>query len=245
MSGIKKNHLYNNIILLTACISPGDVYRLKVKDPTERLKDYLMSLLKWIIYSNVSVLIFCENSNYNYNYSYIIEFAKLFDKILEVLIFEGNKESYKYGKGYGEGEIIKYALSNSKYLDDDTNFYKVTGGIFVRNFDLIAQKHINDSNVFNRTSWRKCKTVDTRFYKVNVRFYKENLIEVHKNVRDTEGYYLEHAFMDSLKNKNVASFKVYPLYEGRSRSTGLEISDSTIKFHIKNILSKLGFYKIR
>ena len=42
--------------------------------------------------------------------------AKNFNKHLEILLFVGNNESYKYGKGWGEGKIIEYVFKNSKVL---------------------------------------------------------------------------------------------------------------------------------
>ncbi len=38
-------------------------------------------------------------------------------------------------KGYGEGEIISYALNNSKYLKNSESFYKLTGGLTVENIN--------------------------------------------------------------------------------------------------------------
>jgi len=241
----QENRALDDVVLITACIAPARVYGLKISDVKERLRDYLGSLLKWIINTDANVLIFCENSNYRYDYSLLVDLSNLFNKTLEILTFDGNRsEIEKYGKGYGEGEIIKYAIFNSKHLVDNVSFYKVTGGIYVENFNLICRVHNRDENIFNKVSLRRKNLVDTKFYKINARFYKEHLLDAYTNVRDREGYYLEHIYYEMLKDKKTINFKIYPRFEGRSRSTGLNLHENNIKFLIKNLLSKFDFYRV-
>jgi hypothetical protein len=105
-------------------------------------------LVAWIKLSNIETIVFCENSNTDYDFSAITKFAKNEGKALEVLIFEGNQESQKYGKGYGEGRIVEYAIKNSKHLDRNTNFYKITGRLFIPEFNQIQCTHAHLMNVF-------------------------------------------------------------------------------------------------
>ena len=44
------------------------------------------------------------------------------------------------GKGYGEGEIIEYALKNSAFLHSEREFIKLTGRITIENLDAIIRK---------------------------------------------------------------------------------------------------------
>lgn len=232
-----------NVVLLTGTIDPQNVPYVRIRQPWERLKDYVISILMWLLFSDASDIVFCENSNYNYNYQYLYEIASLKQKRLEIITFDGNKESEKFGKGYGEGLIIEYAIHNSRILKSVDNFYKVTGRLFVENFNIIVKYHEKDSTVFNKYGLRS-KMVDTRFFKSSISFYKENLIDAYKEVNDLKRIYLEHVFYRRLNGKSIPSFKRYPRFVGRSGSNGIIYRNPKWKLFIEDIFQMLGMYKV-
>ena len=138
----------NEVILMTATVNVKNTPDVTIKNEYERLLQYLCSLLAWINLDSVNTIVLCENSNTSYDFTKIVEFAKNKGKTLEVLVFDGNQESQQYGKGYGEGKIIKHAVNNSKYLNDEVNFYKITGRLFVPEFDKIQYLHAETHNIF-------------------------------------------------------------------------------------------------
>ncbi|REJ50527.1 MAG: hypothetical protein DWQ51_15855 [Microcystis wesenbergii TW10] len=140
--------LSKDALIMTAAINPGATPYVKMSDPEERLFQYLCSLVSWIQFSNISPIIFCENTGYDYDYSKIIQMAENFNKHLEILLFVGNNESYKYGKGWGEGKIIEYVFKNSKVLHHHNCFYKITGQYFLKNCDEIIDLHQEYDNIF-------------------------------------------------------------------------------------------------
>jgi len=140
--------LSKDALIMTAAINPGATAYVKMSDPEERLFQYLCSLVSWIQFSNISPIIFCENTGYDYDYSKIIQMAENFNKHLEILLFVGNNESYKYGKGWGEGKIIEYVFKNSKVLHHHNCFYKITGQYFLKNCDEIIDLHQEYDNIF-------------------------------------------------------------------------------------------------
>jgi hypothetical protein len=135
-------------LIMTAAINPGATPYVKMSDPQERLFQYLCSLVSWIQFSNISPIIFCENTGYDYDYTKIIEMAENFNKHLEILLFADNTGSYKYGKGWGEGKIIEYVFNNSQFLHQQNYFYKITGQYFLSNCHEIIDLHQNYDNVF-------------------------------------------------------------------------------------------------
>lgn len=139
--------LSKDALIMTAAINPGATPYVKMSDPEERLFQYLCSLVSWIQFSNISPIIFCENTGYDYDYSKIIQMAENFNKHLEILLFVGNNESYKYGKGWGEGKIIEYVFKNSKVLHHHNCFYKITGQYFLKNCDEIIDLHQEYDNI--------------------------------------------------------------------------------------------------
>ena len=140
--------LSKDALIMTAAINPGATAYVKMSDPEERLFQYLCSLVSWIQFSNSSPIIFCDNTGYDYDYSKIIQMAENFNKHLEILLFVGNNESYKYGKGWGEGKIIEYVFKNSKVLHHHNCFYKITGQYFLKNCDEIIDLHQEYDNIF-------------------------------------------------------------------------------------------------
>jgi len=152
----------SEVLLVTASINirkdtPVSVFN----DPKERLLEYLTSLVAWIKLTSITNIIFCENTNIDYDFSKIIDLAKREGKNLEVLVFSGNRYTHKHGKGYGEGEIIEYAIKNSTYLKNSVNFYKVTGRLFIPEFDKIQGLHSHLSNVFDLTVFSAGMSTET------------------------------------------------------------------------------------
>jgi hypothetical protein len=147
--------LSKDALILTAAINPGATPYVKMSDPEERLFQYLCSLVSWIQFSNISPIIFCKNTGYDYDYSQIIQMAKNFNKHLEILLFVGNNESYKYGKGWGEGKIIEYVFKNSKVLHQQNRFYKITGQYFLKNCNEIIDLHQEYDNIFVQSKIRE------------------------------------------------------------------------------------------
>lgn len=140
--------LSNEVLLVTASINIKATPYVSIRDKEERLLQYLIALVSWIKLTNIKTIVFCENTNISYDFSKIIEFANTQEKTLEVILFQGNEGAQKYGKGYGEGKIVEYALKNSQYLKDSVNFYKITGRLFIPEFNEIQQLHQEIPNVF-------------------------------------------------------------------------------------------------
>ncbi|MBV8887332.1 MAG: hypothetical protein JO235_25510 [Chroococcidiopsidaceae cyanobacterium CP_BM_RX_35] len=63
--------------------------------------------------------------------------------------------SLEYGKGWGEGEIIEYAINHSKILNKSTRFYKVTGRLFVENFTQIHATYTKYPNLFRLKEYQE------------------------------------------------------------------------------------------
>src|SRR5690349_1596474 len=98
-------------LIITSCIYPFSTF-VDLKDPKEREALHISSLRKWLNESSFKKIIICDNSNYIYS-NYFIEEALSLDKKLEILSFKGSpQEVYNFGKGYGEGELIKYIFNN-------------------------------------------------------------------------------------------------------------------------------------
>lgn len=128
------------LLIITGCIKVNDnTPYVAVRDDRLRLDDYI-STIKWAIESEVfDKIVFCDNSGYVYDDKEIQDLAKIRFKKFEWLCFQASPDLVNtYGKGYGEGEIIKYVLNNSKIISDSDYFFcKITGRLKVLNIVLI------------------------------------------------------------------------------------------------------------
>jgi len=194
---------------------------------------------------SIKDIIVCDNSNFDY--SKCIGSEVIPDsKSIEFLCFLGDKDQISTkGKGYGEGEIVAYALKNSKLIQKGTkSFCKVTGRILLMNIDSILKSVNEDTNYFQRigmSPFNHLEKVDTKFYHCTIDTFLTCLVNANKMVNDYEGYYLEHVYFHQLKTKKVfyRTFKILPYFIGVSGSTGISY---TIKKDYKWYFLKCTYY---
>lgn len=218
-------------LLVTSCINPSAPLT-NLSNPTDRLALTIEFLMRWLEKFPSIRIVICDGSDFN------------FDPILhdvfptaeiECLHFQNSAKSVsRYGKGYGEGEIVNYAIANSKTLKSADYFAKITSKLYLKNFEdclelwngrfaAFAQFKLIES----RDKVAFCM-LDTRFYIASKSFYFKYLSDAHLNVRDLDGYYLEHSFKDHLVKNNIESFGLpfAPIFEGVSGSSGKEYSNA-------------------
>ena len=206
------------IILLTACINPGDMPQTFLKDNNERLRQYRHALDFYLNKTNYPIL-FVENSGTDISEPYCsyIESGRL-----EVLFFYGNQEKKK-GKGYGEAKILEYALYNSSFIKDESIIIKITGRLIVENINEIINHRFpfqKDNSIvcsFNSD----CKFADSRIFCAPTSFLKSFV--KHKNeIDDSNNIYFEHILSQQAlgNNESVYPFWVEPSILGVSGSTG-------------------------
>ncbi len=240
------------IITGTIEIKNDDIFNLTIKDTATRLIQYLNALEYAICeYKTVDTIIFCDNSNYLYDYTELIDRAKQKNKNLEVLSFLGNMKSViENGKGYGEGEIMRYIFENSKYIHRYKSFFKLTGRLIVKNFDKInSSKKIGSRFIYypKEMYGRKNSLVSTVFYKIDKSTYLDFFIEAYREVKDSKMEYLEVVFCKIIKKNSITckSFHIFPDISGYSGSTGLKYDLSRKKILIENIINLLGLHNIK
>lgn len=254
------------ILLITGAMTPAkNVTKTTLIDTNKRKDQYVDSIKKAIkqaarfnsnfnsvnensIKNNISI-VYCDNSEPK---EVILEDLKRYAKgknvKLETLSFKGNGElTAVKGKGYGEGEITKYAMENSALIKEDGYFIKLTGRLFIDNMSSLLKKLSQSKAYFNIPNHTMRGLCDTRLYAMPIELYKEYFLNAYENVNDDGGYYLEHAFTDVIRSNNIKTFNFpeYPLYSGKSGSAGADYTYVPWKSKIKNILSAFQFYKVK
>ncbi len=235
------------VLIITGCISPNLHQQfLVLKDENERLKQYISSILFYIEESPLKKIVFCENSNYKY--SGIGELEKIAEnsgKQFEWLSFQGDFERVKTdGKGYGEGEIIEYALNNSKMMQQCISFAKVTGRLKIRNINDFFVKIKTNRNYFNRDIYGG-RGVDTRFYICNKDFFNTHLLTAYRElIVDGRMFSIENVYYKILKKIGCfSSLRSYPDFQGVSGGNGINYSEMSIPLRrFYSVLCRIGLF---
>ena len=225
-------------LLLTSCVFVSAPF-VEVNDPKIRIDLTLESIRQWLRIAGKLNIVICDGSGYDFAKDTTEEFP---DIKIECIYFKNDTESVlTHGKGYGEGEIIKYALEHSEYLKGSDYFAKCTSKLWVTNFPEIISRW---NNVFQcQFGLEKPKTIrnakpasiDTRFYIINKYYYLEHFIDAYKNVNDNDGYYLEHCFKDVILDKKLRAssslfpvpplIKVWPAQQGKLTSPKIGLTN--------------------
>jgi hypothetical protein len=217
---LKKTHkkkLYNESsiesnlpILLTSCVNVVDKSAVVLMEPEKRIAHTIESIEHWLKICPNSRIVICDSSSFDYSSLISKRFPS--GKI-ESIAFEANKSMVrKYGKGFGEGEIIKHALRNSEFLLDSPDFIKCTAKLWVRNFDNCIRDwngrflcYGKFENVFSVKTTR-LKYVDTRFYIASKEFYSSYLEDAHLQMIEGSGRGLEEMFLDVMERGKFQGF---------------------------------------
>lgn len=210
------------ILLLTGCINPNGMAFTSLTDATIRLKQY-QTAINFYLKNTSYPVVFAENSGTSLNNLYN---TKISTNRLELLSFCGNKSKDK-GKGYGEAEIIEYALNKSSIIascKDKCSIIKITGRLIISNVkELIDNKFLFQDNKSIVASYNSdFSFVDTRIIIAPINFFS-SFIEHKNDIDDRTNTFFENVFSDSIKHNS--QYRYYPFYiepqiKGQSGTTG-------------------------
>ncbi len=240
------------VLLLTGAIDIRnfDVPSTTIVNIDERLSQYLHSIEYAICnYRTISEIVFCENTDYNFDYTNLQQKALRNRKKLEILSFIGNYAIIQQkGKGFGEGEIIKYALNKSEILCKCDTFFKLTGRLIVKNMDEIVEttQSANSFIYHPKTIYQiPANHIETFLYKVSKDLYIKHLINAFERVDESRSRYLEHIFYEQLSKFDLYSFKLVPRISGFSGSSGNSYVLETRELILQKINYCIGVHNLK
>jgi hypothetical protein len=216
-------------------------HSVTLKDTDQRIHYTLESIEKWLSHGNDIRLVICDGSGYDFSGILKERFPA---RRIECLSFENDSRLVEqHGKGYGEGEIISYALQHSTHLRQSNSFAKCTAKLWVDNF-LECSKEWNGfflcraffSNVF---SFKKTnfEYVDTRFYLSGRDVYFKYFSKTHLKVGGAYGTSIEDNFKAIILENRLQHllFRSPPVVRGVGGASGKYYRDNRIR-RIKEIL---------
>jgi len=199
------------VLLLTATVDTGQVVFIKRRDPKRRFKDYEKALKKWCRVPVFHSIIFCENSAFDI--SSLRKWAASAPEArtrLRFVSFRGNDFPPHLGKGYGDIDTLKHAISLAG-LDGETILMKVTGRYYVRNVNALCDQiraHPECEVFGNMDSARRW--ADFIIFAAKVSFYEKYLFPLHSHINDSAGVYSEHVLADAIQAGMAAGIRWMP-----------------------------------
>lgn len=231
-----------DLLVVTSCINPRQQKNLQLFDPEERYQQTIECLKFFIDSAMFKSIVVCDGSGYNFAQNEIKKYSEEKKIELELLSFQQDfSKVEKLGKGYGEGEIMKYIVDNSRLFKKSHFFLKITGRLRVINIKEICQKISSGKVYFNIIPARYIGCVDTRLYGMNTEIYIRYFIDTYKAVNEQEHKSYEYCFTDTIRENKIElhSFPVVPLYAGISGTNNTEYSPDIV-YKVECLLTKVG-----
>lgn len=213
-------------ILLTSSVVAHDK-GVALKDTDERIRLALLSVEEWFRIAPDLALVLCDGSNFDFAPLVAQRFPQA---RIECLPFKNKQEMVKrYGRGYGEGEIVRHALGHSKFIAHAGCFAKCSSKLWVENFSecartwnsrlLLKGVFLNAFSPFRKTEF---SYIDTRFYIASTICYHRYFENAHLQIGRRKGYGLENSFHDILLEQKITKslFNVAPVICGVGGGTG-------------------------
>jgi hypothetical protein len=208
------------VLLITSCVIVADDDAV-LRDPQSRIHHTLEAIEHWIKIAPDVPKVICDGSNFDF--APVLQ-EKFPSHSFECLYFQNNVQKVKLqGKGYGEGEIIEYALSQSQLIQASGRFIKCTGKLWVENFSecLSSFNNVFQSSAYFKdvfTLFRRTSLdyVDTRFYISSVEFYKKYFLKAYALVGLGDHRSIEHVFKDIILEHHLQGslFRTHPVICG-------------------------------
>jgi len=210
-------------------------------DEQKRLQETLSGLMHWVATPSVRQVVICDGSGFDFAPA-LTDLRSAYQHVeIEALTFTNDIDAVRArGKGYGEGEIVNHALVHSRILAAAPAFAKCTGKLWVSNFAKCL-RGFNGTAAFDYNGKLTPQFIDTRFYLVDKGFHRDVLAQAYREVDDTSGFYLEHAYQKALASRRLADYVMCPTprIRGVSGSMGVAYQTQGFKALLRDVRSRL------
>ena len=195
------------ILLLTGCINPQGMTMTALSDKEERKEQYVKAI-NYYLENTKFPIVFAENSGTDIS---ILFKNAIKSGRLEYLSFDGNHAKER-GKGYGECEIIQYALRNSLTIRSakDKRVAKITGRLIIKNINNIINIHnffFSKQTVFCAIN-SNLSFPDSRFIIAPESFYY-TFLKHKEGINDSLGQYFEHILCQTIKEEKQIQYSPF------------------------------------
>jgi hypothetical protein len=212
-------------LLLTSSVTPMDLSG-RLNDPALRIKHALESVGEWLLRKPELRIVICDGSGYDFSSNMKSTFP---NANIECLSFMNDSiQIARHGKGFGEGEIIRYAIKHSKLLQESEEFMKCTAKLWVSNIQQCLSQWSGHflcnayfANVYSLKK-TKIKFLDTRFYIIRKDVYLQFFLDAHSSLGNNPKRSIEYAFLNVMINEKMEGvlFSTPPIVCGMGGGSG-------------------------
>lgn len=224
----------NLVLLLTASIRPNSrLIEETVGDARSREADYAHCLTHYLeTIPRLWRVVFVDNSGWDLSVlRAAAERSARPSTEVELLSVDGNDFPGDLGKGWGEGELLRRALDQSRLLKAAPRFAKMTGRHLLFNLAEIVERtaagydmvcDLRDHGIYEALRLPATgRRFDSRFFICSRQFYERHYRDVHLHFRQpgVQGYYIESGFYATTKALEghehiLCRFPIEPVYGG-------------------------------
>lgn len=200
------------VVLLSATIHCADTPLVKRQDPGIREADYMWAIKGWMGVGGYDTFIFCENSGADL--STLEKYAASINTFQHRLIFLSctkNSAARERGKGYGEMEIIRYAIDAVTDLTPEQKLVKVTGRYRARNATRLLSKLENTSGDIFCDMRHNLTRADSRLFAITLKCAREHLLPRQHELNDLEDKWFENVLSDAVHGIILEGGRWFPL----------------------------------
>ena len=199
------------LIFITATINPGETPFVERRDPEMRRLDYLRAFQALLSLSCQADILFCENSNSDLSSFHQAAATRASDNSVKIITFSGNVGAQQRGKGYGEIEMLRYALDTMPGLKDYRYILKISGRYRLANCATLASQ-ISKMNADLICDIHANLTYgDTRTVAFTPQTALDHLLPYQDEVDDSHGVLIEHVMARCLHRTLLAGGSWAPL----------------------------------
>lgn len=242
----------NVILFLTACINPGKMPNTILTDKNERQFQY-ENALKWYLQNTLFRILFVENSGTDISDKFL---SYINENRLEILTFNGNHTfDPKLGKGFGERNIIEYAIGHSFFLSKKPRVIKISGRIIIHNINELVMNSSTVNNIYvNTLIVDKRIFASSKLFICPFNFLQDFFLHDSLSIDESRKIYFEHCLYVSCKrwveNKcgKQKEFYLPILLEGVSGTSGKTLKNPSMPYinaMIKYLLRSIGIRKVK
>lgn len=225
--------LNNTLLFLTGCIKPDGMSMTSLQDPLVRQQQYIEAIRFYISKTSLKIL-FIDNSNTDLSSFFQPEIK---DSRIEILTFAGNNFNKSLGKGYGECEIIEYALNNSIFMNDADYIIKVTGRLCVNNISALINSMKDFASIYAQRIKMGPQGMSclSYFFGCPKDFIRNYFLPMKSEINDSKNIFFEHVLYRSVLTWKSRGGKFREFYFpiqliGQSGSTGMKYTPRKIDY---------------
>jgi len=211
------------VLLLTASVNIKGMVLTALKDADTREQHYIQAIEHYFTKTDIPILV-VENTGHDFS-------AKLPSHILnsdrlEFISYSGNDFPREKGKGYGELELMNYAMQHSRIIKDDTVIIKVTGRYRVINIgDFVASARNPNFQPCQASYFKGQRKAFSGIFTLTRHFMIQYFAKNHDQINDSKGVYFEHVLADSFLDYLADGYE-YSILPSYPRIAGISGTDN-------------------